>query len=266
MSLALCKPKAQEIIQDKPESTTNKEPKLPPVEIVPAQEVRLPSKPPNFPKLPSNYTEWFGYISYYDVEDSPCFDDYNVELKTVEDTFNPPYTIRFKELNYFWGEVDSLFGQLNYYSDSNCTSLSIGGTGAVFIIWYPHQEIGDTNVWPFYEYGPGFFNFIAHEKEGIEVINIGGRKALRLRGKWWDTQCDDIFHSVGSFTTYLIPTGMFDFRISCLSSFYTRNPHYYPEGVSYDEQVPEDWTYEKKGPDRIRELEQAVEQTFRVKQ
>ncbi|TKJ43015.1 hypothetical protein CEE36_05895 [candidate division TA06 bacterium B3_TA06] len=213
-------------------------------------------------KLPSNYIQWYEYCEYSALENSPHFHEYDCELQDVVDTFQPPYTTKLIGLNHFWGEVDSLFGELNYCADTSCTSLSVGDKGAVFIRWYPHEEVVVVNMLPFGEQ----FNYIAHEKKGMQKITIGGRKALRLRGWWWDTQCDDIYQAVGSFTTYLIPTEKLDFRITCLTQFYERDPHYWPEGVGYEDAVPEDWTYEKTGPDRIRELERAVEQTFRPKE
>lgn len=222
----------------------------------------LPPQPPNFPQLPSSYIEWYENSERSALECSPHFQEYDCELKTVEDTFQPPYTIKLKGFSHFWGEVDSLFGELRYYTDTSCTSLSVGGKGAVVIRWYPHEEVGVVNMLPFWEE----FNHITHEKKGMQQITIGGRKALRLRGWWWEYQCDGIIQMAGSFTTYFIPTDTFDFRIACFTQFYERDPYYLPEGVSYDDPVPEGWTYEKKGPNNIRQLERAVEQTFRVKE
>lgn len=226
----------------------------------------LPPKPPNFPELPSNYIEWYEYTSYSGVENFPHFHEYDCELQTVLDTFQPPYKVNLPGLDHFYGRVDSLFGQLHYSAVSGYCSQFAEGKGMVFIRWYPHEEVGVINMLPFYKDGTGYFNYIAHEKTGMKKINVGGRKTLRLRGCWWETQCDDLYQAVGSFTTYFIPTKTFDFRITCLTQFYERDPHYWPEGVGYDDAVPEDWTYEKTYPNRITELEQAVEGTFRVKE
>lgn len=226
----------------------------------------LPPKPPNFPELPSKYIEWYEYSSQSYVNDSPHFHEYDCELQTVLDTFQPPYIINLGNLNRFWGEVDSLFGQLHYSAVIRYFSEFAKGKGVVFIRWYPHEEVGVINMLPFYQGGIRYFNYIAHEEKGVQRITIGGRKALRFRGWWWETQCDDLYQTVGSFTTYFIPTDKLDFRITCLTQFYERDPDYWPEGVGYEDAVPEDWTYEKTYPNRIRQLEQAVEQTFRVKE
>ena len=178
----------------------------------------LPLKPPNFPQLLPSYIGWYEYTSYSGVENFPHYEEYDCELKTILDTFQPPYTTKLIRLNHFWGEVDSLFGELNYYADTSCTSLSVGDKGAVIIRWYPHEEVGVVNMLPFWEE----LNHITHEKKGMQKITIGGRKALRLRGWWWDRQCDGIYQTTGSFTTYFIPTKTFDFRITCLTQFYER--------------------------------------------
>lgn len=228
--------------------------------------------PPDFPLPPENYTEWYEYGDYTALETSLHFHEYDCELKTVEDTFQPPYTINLPGLDHYHGRVDSLFGQLRYSAIPGFFTKFAEGKRVVVIRWYPHEEIGVINMLPLHP-EPVYFNHIAYKRGKIEKIIIGKREVYRLRGRWWEYQCDGAFQLTGSFTTYFIPTKKLDFRITCLSQFYsyehTPPPCDAPPEVCdslikarYGE---EGWKPVHTWPNNIRELEQAVELTFRVK-
>jgi len=216
------------------------------------------TEPPDYPELPSNYGEWQEYNYFIDSDSSPFYMYKRWhELQSVTDSSQLPYLIDLKGLIIIEGEGDSLFGEVEYYPDSTGWEKN-KDRRHVYIRWYPHQEVNLdsqsilSNLMPFSRWDAEY-NAIAMNLKGFQNVTMSVGKGLRLRGWWWDTQCDYATHWIGSFATYFIPTETFDFRITCLSTIYaysSEEPAFGPE------------TY----PDRIRELERAVEKTFRVKE
>jgi hypothetical protein len=236
----------------------------------PITETHYPPKPPNFPQLPEDYTEWQEASRLIKSEAIQYYRPENMPPKMNEASLNI-YVLTTRSLKHREGYANNNYGWIYHKIDSTKKILP-DGDQAILVEWRPHSEGKSDSAFIYSNlvsvFREEFFylNLFSIITTGYEEVNIDEKRAWRLRGRWWESYQDDIYQQVGSFTTYYIPTEKLDFRITCLTLFYERDPHYLPEGVSYDDPVPEDWTYEKTYPNRIRQLEHAVEQTFRVKE
>jgi len=212
--------------------------------------------PPDYPDLPPGYHEWQEY-SYSVFSDSSFFYQYKKThtLSKITDSFPIPFSIDVGSLIFANAKCDSVVGQIMFYSDPT-NWRETKDRRQVSIQWYPHQErkldsltimsyLMPLSKWRSY-------NAISLDSMGFQKIPLTTEEGYRIRGFWWDTQCDYSIHLIGSFVTYFISTEKLDFRITCSNTTYT----YSPEGEDFG---PEHY------PNRITELEQAVEQTFRVK-
>jgi len=197
--------------------------------------------PPEFPKLPQGYSEWKEYKSYPFIRKNPHFDEYKYSV--ILDPSVIPYHINYEPLNKTYPCGDSLLGEVQYVDTIRTTKLEL------YIAWFPHEELDTINRSLLYDYG----GYISYDTIGFEKIVIDEKDAWRIRGKWWQVTCDGGVQISGSFTNYFIPTEKLDYRITCLSRFYL-----------YDILGPDPLGFEHY-PDRIAELERAVEQTFRPK-
>lgn len=207
----------------------------------------LPPETPDLPDFPENYTPWQKYDK----------DIYKPLLRISRNagTLSIPYS--FSDTNFVavYSGGDSLSNYVHYITDTSIWLKNNWRYGEVYIRWYPHQSDltrTEENLLPLHSYWHSWSLFLSLDKRGFDNINIGENKAYRQKGWFWAGQCDWSSQWVGSYTTYFIPTESYDFRITCLSTTYT----YSSEGGEFG---PEHY------PDRISELEQAVEQTFRVK-
>jgi len=106
--------------------------------------------------------------------------------------------------------------------------------------------------------------------KGVEEITIDSLKTYRLRARWYYSECDVSYIRTGNITSYLLENENYVFLIICTNLLYWRED--LPEGIhetlSREEldSLQQNWKYEQYYPDRIAELERAVEQTFRVKE
>ena len=205
----------------------------------------LPPKAPDFPELPEDYKLWEEY-------DSETYKSI-LRIEREGDSFSLPYRFTGSNLIATYSGGDSISGYLHYVTDTLVWFKNGWGYGDVFIRWKPHNKdssILEDNLMPLHYYWISWAVYLAPDKQGIEDITIGGKEGYRRRGRFWAGQCDWGSQWVGSFTTYFIPTETFDFRITCTTMLYSYTHE--------DEKI-------KTFLDRIRELERAVEQTFRVK-
>lgn len=222
---------------------------------------------PQCPPLPSTYGQWQGYY-YYPFDVSPSLTDKTPNKQMVNNNASLPYLLSPGELHYFISVIDSPTGQTHYCPDSLYSQFPCSRKewGYIFINWTPHRMIMKDSLISFlmpvnfvYEYG--YYTDVAIDTTGPDTLTVSGKKSYRLRGRWWNGQCDRSMNEIGSFTTYFIPTDKYDFRITCRSFFY-----YYSTGSEGNDEYGSSET-ERIGlyPDRIAELEQAVEHTFRIK-
>lgn len=203
--------------------------------------------PPEFPELPSGYSKWVSYDSPYSIPEAPYFRKGFASKEIEEDSsLTPYYFLAVEPLGESRGYGDSTFGVVMHYSSSKKSGFP---HNYVEIEWSAYHESDSLDPRPLYSYG----GYISYDTLGFEKIVINGMDAWRIRGKWWRVTCDGGIQISGSFTNYYIPTEKLDFRITCLSRFYL-----------YDTLGPDPLGFEHY-PDRIAELERAVEQTFRVK-
>jgi len=140
--------------------------------------------------------------------------------------------------------------------------------GIVHVYWRPHRKeditrdlvTGDMHK----ALNAAIDGTFAFDKEGITLVRRPNILAFRLRAWWWWSCCDSWEHEVGAITVYFIPGEKHDFLISCETSFYS----FGPPDEGHEEYFPGDTAWEHfypKQKDRIAELEQAVEETFRPK-
>jgi hypothetical protein len=216
-----------------------------------------PHQPPDFPKLPEGFTQWEEYHLGPLLMDNFVSESYIAKhyfwRKPIEELSLLPYTINTDNLDSSLGYYtrDSLVGQIEYFNpdslpekedpeDSDIYVPWCPHHNILYVLWAPHREITEPDSRP----QEHFSGYVSYNRKKWEPITIDNLEALRIRGRWWNVECDGTEHIGGSFTNYYIPTLKVDFYITCWT-------HTYSCGKVY--------------PDRIAELERAVEQTFRVK-
>lgn len=243
--------------------------------------------PSNCPQPPPHYGPWMGSGPNYEPVPVDSFLNRKFQgtdhwsggsyfsTKLDEDT-QLPYKIKAKRVKgflSFWGSADfydddSSFGHTDY-DFKRCSHIDIS------IRWYPHQDIELTpyrllaKLIPLPSVLPSFAR-VALDTAHVDTITISGTEAYRVRGWWSHGGGDSGCQEVGEFTSYYIQTDDLDFEIVCLSCFYIHecylgNPEY---AAKIDEECPPLEVISKTDrlyPNRIRELERAVERTFRVK-
>jgi len=170
------------------------------------------------------------------------------------------------------------YGYAQYYPPP-ITSSAFGHIegGLVYVFWRSGEKIPlnpvsirDCLIYGLNQYDAGCAK-LALNKAGVEDVNINNRPGFRLRAMWWQRQCDGGIHEVGSATCYFVPAEedeKHDFIILCLTRTYHRFPPFAPLEVYTQEEsdsIIANWEYERTYPNNIAQLEQAVEQTFRVK-
>jgi hypothetical protein len=198
--------------------------------------------PPEFPELPPTYSQWIEHTSYSYIRNNPYYDEYNY-VRIIDSTI-VPYALDISILKKRTPCGDSLLGEVRYYDFTQTNNREL------YISWFPHEDLDTINRKPLYQYD----GYISYDTMGFKKITIDNREAWRIRGKWWWVTCDGYIHVSGSFTNYYIHTKKVDYRITCLSRFYM------------NEEMGPDPAGIEHYPDCIAELEQAVEQTFRVKE
>jgi hypothetical protein len=228
----------------------------------------------------AHFSTYLGFNLLQLMEDTTAF----LAMPSGEVKFNPPqltedtlvpYTMKLKGFKDSVANGDSLFGAVLYDVDTSLRWDEKSKWVAVF--WSPHLEVDlDSSsiiqllkpsipiyykiMWPYAS------DFIAVDSH-FDVVNIGKIKGYRHRGRWRQSQSDQYWQPTGSFTMYYIPTEKFDFHIICqqLTYLYDGMPW---QGYEYPPEVYDTLPHFiiKTYPDRIRRLERAVEQTFRVKE
>ncbi len=201
--------------------------------------------PPEFPKLPQGYSEWKEFTNVSCPLD-PFFRDNGFNGADVEkDSSLIPY---YMPSNKTYGYKNEETGVVKHYSSTSDNIWVDVPNDYILVYWFPHIASDTLVPRPLYNYG----GYISYDTSGFQKITVNGNEAYRIRGKWWVYACDGADHESGSFTNYIISTNKLDFRITCLSTTYI----YYTEGETVG---PDHY------PDRIAELERAVEETFRPK-
>jgi len=224
--------------------------------------------------MPPGY-EWKDYLPYV-VPREYC-EAYlpSYKLPVLTDSSCLPYTIELKDLKFDVGKGDSLYGWVRY------TANPVGdlytrdwSKGIIQVDWGVHKE---QELTP--EVTMNYFlaaamhrvrlsKILALKEKKVEQISIVDTTAYRIRSYWWNYGCDGGYQEVGAWTFYFIPGKRLDYMICCATQFYYRAPSFDQEQIDVDEPVKQLSKYERLYPDRIdqiRDLERAVEQSFRPK-
>jgi len=231
--------------------------------------------PPNFPQLPAGY-EWKEYSSY-DVPQEYC-EAYlpGYKLPVLTDSSCLPYTIELKDLKFDVGKGDSLYGWVRYTANPRGDLYNLYDRdwrkGIIQVDWGVHkeQELTPEAIMKYFLAATGidYSRILALKEKKVEQISIADRTVYRVRSFWWHYGCDGGYQEVGALTFYFIPGKRLDYLICCATRFYTRTPSFDQNQCDVDEPVKQLSKYERLYPDRIeqiRELERAVEESFRVK-
>ncbi len=184
----------------------------------------------------------------------------------------------FEHVSTWHGSISGY--EYNYYPKGSRgpTSPYLVGVEVKVMPSYPRDSIPDDS-------GPLYCltyqirrteGYVLIDTTGVDEIDINGYTAYRLRGYSIWGQCDYWDVAITRVTAYLVPTEIFDYYITCYNTVYE---HYSGcgDGIVYDEDFTDEqydsliaayeayYPKEYRHPDRIRQLEQAVEQSFRVK-
>jgi hypothetical protein len=222
-------------------------------------------QPPGFPQLPSGYGEWTRY-----GDTLRFFPGYNVYVKYPKDE-TLPYNLFTSCLKPYRIKIGSLQGYAEYRLDS--TSYCEKPPGMISIGWQSHEkdsltyQLMETSFIKNFQFW--IHGYLALDNTGIQSVTIDTFLCFRLRAYLWVSQCDGSSQSVSTITGYYIPTDKFDFTMLCSNTIYTYDHTFIPP----ENCIPEEEDSLTKAfqpvhiyPNNIRELEQAVEQTFRVKE
>lgn len=255
---------------------------------------------PNFPELPTNYTEWENLPS------TLYFPSAFMLKFSPPDSFSLPFFIHppdFLQKTNLSLDSTSNYGYVEYVGARAIESYTIHNTNKahIYVFWLPAEEgnldsfpyrrrislykrppVGEKNldlpsVKDLLVYGLNStpclrFAKVSLDKAGVEELTINGCPSFRLRALWWGSACDGGVHNVRWVTGYFIPAKEdrnYDFIIFCSNLIYHRSPPFAPLMVYTQEEsdsIIANWEYEKTYPNNIAELERAVEQTFRVKE
>ncbi|MCK4334276.1 hypothetical protein KAX06_05785 [candidate division WOR-3 bacterium] len=240
----------------------------------------LPPLREKYPTLPEGYTDfsgpmelaWFTYIPHHVENGTPL----------TEDSILPYQITLPPRLEFCWGEKDTSRGSVCYaccpdYKYDDRVSGRSYPEGAIFILWQPHQNDNPTDdtVTSRLLYGSAAMGYyLSIEEQDPTEITISGKQASRLKGFYLirGCSCHPQTRCIGAFTTYFILSQPYDYIIVCSNEIYRmEGPEVIPDSVyDYPEEVRDsviaNWDYEHTYPNRIAELERAVEQTFRVKE
>jgi hypothetical protein len=231
------------------------------------------STPPNFPQLPSGY-EWKDYISNKAPREYYAAFLPGYELPILTDSSYLPYTLELKNLKFDIGKGDSLYGWVRYTTNpAGDLYARDWSKGIIQVDWGVHKEQDLTpeaimNYFLVATARGRFAKILALKEKKVEQISIGEETAYRIHSYWWHYGCDGGYQFVGALTFYFIPGKRLYYMICCATQFYTRTPSFDQYQIDVDEPVKQLSKYERIYPDRIdqiRDLEQAVEQTFRPK-
>lgn len=244
---------------------------------VPAFETFQPGLQDTLFEIPEGYTgfsqihelgEWHGY-------------DIHVRQDRNEVSADSvlPYTMALPaDIEFCYGIRNQYFGAVRY---GHCSDKSYPNSriyenpeyGVFYVLWHPHQidnPSQDTVLNQLIYGGLTISDNLSLEKRGSQEVTVGENQAFRLRGFFYETGGGEGGgRYIGAFTSYLIISDKFDFIIVCFNWIYA---NYGPIAVL--EEAPEhmhdsliaNWEYEHTYPNNIAELEQAVEETFRVKE
>ncbi len=229
--------------------------------------------PPNFPQLPEGY-EWEDYLPYV-VPREYC-EAYlpGYKLPVLTDSSSLPYTLELEDLIFDIGKGDSLYGSVRYTANPDDHSYTGGWReGIIQVDWGVHKEQELTpeaimNLFLVSMTRSKLPKLLALKEKKVEQISIADTTAYRIRSFWWRYGCDGGYQEVGALTFYFIPGKRLDYLICCATQFYMRTPSFDQNQSDVDESVKQLSKYERLYPERIeqiRELEQAVEKTFRPK-
>jgi hypothetical protein len=233
------------------------------------------------PSLPEGYTD---FILSKDLVEFK-FIDRVIENGTplTEDSILPYEITIPSPLEFCWGEKDSFSGAITYTTCIKSKYEYWAGPDTfpyetIMLLWQPHQVDNppDDSIESSLDLGLGLISSaltdLSLDEQGPQKITISGNQAYRLRGFYLIGGSCGARRYLGAFTTYFILAQPYDYIIVCSNDIYRmESPEVIPDSVyDYPEEIRDsviaNWEHEKTYPNNIAELEQAVEQTFRVKE
>jgi len=226
------------------------------------------------PELPTYYSRWTpskDSCKIWDIE-WIGFKYTGIEQNQPLD-FPLPFTINLPEsINLKSVSADSSGGRASYaFPYDEKIDIDYSPKGLVSIGWTTNNQKSELNIEKLRKYMICRFSgpYKALDTSGIKEITINDNKAYRLRARWYYSQCDNSDVETGAVTSYFIPTEKYAFFITCTNLLFSRTDVDDDGFINYPEEVRDsilaNWEYERTYPNNIAELEQAVEQTFRVK-
>lgn len=247
-------------------------------------------RPEGFDNLPPNYTAWDADSTFYHppLEGLPCevweghFPPFNypadsgftsmytLKVPIISDLTDLPFTATLGELESWQACGDRLYGMVQFAADTN-PDWSVSGQW-ITVYWAPHEEGVSENrdianrLYPRDDVFDYRYQCHLAVQKSFEKINVGDIPACRHKGRWWfqgGCACG-AYDFGGSFSTYIVPTPGLDFHITCATVTFEWDTNPW---VGYEEDEIDTLPKEIRNswPDDIRQLERAVEQTFRPK-
>jgi hypothetical protein len=218
-------------------------------------------QPPGFPELTEEFNTWQEYHAILRPDegyDTPCF--WRVHnLGPFQDTSMLPYVLEIPDYTDIWLRGDTAFGQVNYYDARLPDEGRPFDHDNVMVRWFAHAELEPGLLIETYLLADPNMEltarYVAYERGDPQLLTIGDCEAYRKSLRWWRCSQDASFHITGSVTYYFIVTTTLDYHITCLTTSYEYDA---------DEQIDSE-PRTSSWPDPIRELEQAVEQSFKAK-
>lgn len=240
------------------------------------------SFPPEFPELPSGYSDWDADGAFYlpPLEnlpfetwpahfppytdfpgDSNYVSMYDSKVPVIRDRNRLPFRITLEDMNHWEGSGDEVYGKCKYSPNTGRSREGIS------IYWSPHEEglterdIANRLVPRDYS-DCGIANHLAVEKN-LTKMRIGDVEVYRHRSKWWvEAGCScGRYDEQGSATVYFIPGQKRDFHITCVTETYAFDGNPW-QGYSVEELDTLPRVLIEHRPDRISDLERAVETSF----
>lgn len=225
----------------------------------------LPWQPASFPELPEGFGQWQRHHRILREDrayERTCFWRTHNQ-GPMEDTTHLPYTIDIPGYSVINIRGSTAFGKKNYY-DPEVEVTRPYNYNRVSVRWFAHSELNPDSIRFFLLADPDMRLppcDMAFAEEGVEEITIGESNAYRIRCKWWHCSARGAYQRFGSLTLYLITTPTLDFHITCFTTSFD-----YVESRLEDPLGGPLRRAERNYPDPIAELEQAVEESFKIKE
>lgn len=219
------------------------------------------------PPLPAGYSDWQKRFTLCaEDRDLSYFPGWNVLffLERPPPSFRLPFTLKLKNLGQELFVADSFRGRVSYpflRDDSIPQHIEVS--------WRPSRQDGIDSTEARLDLiclMTSIENHISLDSAGVQEIIIDDVRSFRLRAYTYEEMGST---KVNAVTGYIIPAQRHDLAVICsnkLFDYYELNQ----KQLSYLDESARDSVInhpepERTWPDRIAELEQAVEQNFRVK-